>query len=164
MREVKQVKANQMFPVIMEIFLNQSRVLIAVTGMSMYPFLRENIDSVELSNSSYENICYGDIVLILRESGEYVLHRVLKKEIDCFYMIGDAQMWIEGPLYPNQLIAVVTAVCRKDKKIECSNFWWKLLSLVWLKLIPFRSVLIRLYRCLGNVSGLYKNLRRRVRT
>ena len=71
--------------------------------MSMYPFLREDKDKVELAMTSFSCIKKGDVVLIKRESGEYVLHRVLKKSMDHFYIVGDAQQWIEGPLLPEQL-------------------------------------------------------------
>lgn len=87
-----------------------------VTGMSMYPFLRENIDSVELSKANISNIRRGDIVMILRDSNVYVMHRVIKVEESCFYMVGDAQEDIEGPLRYDQVFVKVTSVWRKDKK------------------------------------------------
>ena len=94
MCEIKFVKSVDMFPVVKEILNKSISVSITVTGMSMYPFLRENIDSVELSDASFMSICRGDIVLILRKNGDYVLHRVLRKEKNNFYIIGDAQQWI----------------------------------------------------------------------
>ncbi|MFZ3371681.1 MAG: S24/S26 family peptidase, partial [Desulfitobacteriaceae bacterium] len=110
---------------------------------SMYPFLRDEIDSVELAKVSFKQISRGDIVMIRRTDGSYVMHRVFKKNEDCFYMVGDAQQWIEGPLYSNQLVAVVTAVWRQDMYISCSNKWWRLLSWIWLCLRPFRFHIIR---------------------
>jgi signal peptidase I len=164
MHKIRHIQSNKLFPVIQDLLKSGMGTKITVTGMSMYPFLRENIDSVELSASSFDSIHYGDIVLILRQSGEYVLHRVVRKKENLFYMIGDAQQWTEGPLHPKQLIAVVTSVWRKDKRIECSNFWWRTLSLVWLKLIPFRYFLIRAYRCTRKIGKIHKNLYRRIRS
>jgi len=143
MCEVRYVESKHMFPVINEILSNQGKARITVTGMSMYPFLREFTDSVELSSSNFCSIVRGDVVIILRDSGEYVMHRVVKKQKDYFYMVGDAQQWIEGPLLPDQLIAIVTSVWRNDKLISCSSFWWKLLSHTWLLLLPFRRYIIR---------------------
>lgn len=164
MHKVETIKSSKLFPVIQDLLAEGMSTRITVAGMSMYPFLREFTDSVELSTTNFEQIRYGDIVLIERKISEYVLHRIIKKDKDCFYMVGDAQQWIEGPLYPDQLVAVVTAVWRKDKRIECSNFWWKLLSSVWLKFIPFRYFLIRAYKYLRKISKIHKNLWRRVRT
>ncbi|GIM28730.1 hypothetical protein CPJCM30710_13960 [Clostridium polyendosporum] len=142
---VKQVKSELIFPIIKEILDTGKSTRITVTGLSMYPFLREHIDSVELSNTSFINIHRGDIVMILRDSNEYVMHRVYRKEIDCFYIVGDAQQWIEGPLRPDQLVAIIIAVWRENKRIECINIWWRLLSSVWLLLLPLRCFIIRTY-------------------
>lgn len=159
MNEVKLVKSVEMFPVIKEILKKGINVSITVTGMSMYPFLRENTDSVELANVCFTSIRRGDIVLIIRETGEYILHRVIKKEKGGFYIVGDAQQWIEGPLRPEQFIAVATAVCRGKRHIKCSSFWWKLLSGAWLRILPFRYLLIKTYPYLSPAVHI-KRIRR----
>jgi hypothetical protein len=133
---------------IKEILDNGNGVRITVTGSSMYPFLREKIDSVELFPGSFNCIHIGDIVMIQRDSGEYVMHRVIKKKKDCFYIVGDAQLWVEGPIRQEQLTAVVNAIWRKNKKIKCSNTLWRVLSFMWLCMFPFRKVLFKVYRLL----------------
>ena len=143
MREVKKIKSAEMFPVIIEILEGGGRAWITVTGMSMYPFLREDEDCVELSPTSSISIKRGDIVLIKRVTGEYILHRVLKREKESFYIIGDAQQWIEGPLMPEQLIAVVTAVKRNNRQFTCQNKIWKLLVRIWINVIPLRHLFLK---------------------
>lgn len=138
MHDVKQVKAADLFKLVDELLEMENRAWITVTGMSMYPFLRENRDSVELSKTSFENIKRGDIVLIKRDCGAYVLHRVLKKEKNCFYIIGDAQQWVEGPLRPEQLHAAVTRIKRKQRIIDCSNTLLQIAAGIWLLFIPIR--------------------------
>lgn len=145
MNEVKLIKFDLLFPIINEILSSGKHARITVTGMSMYPFLRENIDSVELTAVDFSNIHSNDIVLILRDSNQYVMHRVIKKEKACFYIVGDAQRWIEGPIRSDQLIAKITTVWRRNKKISCSNLWWRLLSSLWMLLLPFRSLIIKTY-------------------
>lgn len=151
MREVKKIKSAQMFPVIKEILEGGRKAWITVTGMSMYPFLREDKDCVELSCTSFCTIKKGDIVLIRRVSGEYILHRVLRKEKESFYIIGDAQQWIEGPLKPEQLIAVVTAVKRNNHKFTCQSKWWRLLVDLWIKVIPLRYLILKGIRILTKI-------------
>ncbi len=143
MCEIKKIKAAEMFGVVKELLSQGTKAWITVTGMSMYPFLREDRDRVELAQGSFGSIKKGDIVLIKRVSGEYVLHRVLRKEKEVFYMIGDAQKWIEGPLLPEQLIAVVTSIKRGKHEISCNNLWWKALTGFWLRIIPFRHIALR---------------------
>lgn len=151
MQKLKRVKSEFIFPVIKEILDKGTSVRITVTGMSMYPFLRENIDSVELSKVDFLDIRRGDIVMILRDSSEYVMHRVIKVEKNCFYIVGDAQKSIEGPLRSNQIFAKITAVWRKDKKIDSLNIWWNLLSKLWTILLPFRGFIIKSYGKLSNL-------------
>jgi len=96
MCQVRKVKSSELFPVIKEILSEGRTAWITVTGNSMYPFLREDIDSVKLSAASLETIKKGDIVLIRRLTGEYILHRVIRKEDDCFYMVGDPKGGLRG--------------------------------------------------------------------
>lgn len=152
MLTINQVKSEVLFPVVIECLNSGQNAKITVTGNSMLPFLREFKDSVELTGVRFEQIKRGDIVLIRRYSGAYVLHRVLKKEQDCFYMVGDAQQWIEGPLYPDQLIAKVPRVWRKGKEIDCESFLWKILSLIWLRLRIFRRKMLRVYFILSKFN------------
>lgn len=135
-----------MFPVINEILEMGKGVRITVTGKSMYPFIRENIDSVELIKGDFNSIYRGDIVLILRDNGEYVLHRVLNKKKDCFYIVGDSQLLVEGPIRSDQLIGLAKAVWRKNKKIKCSSIWCKLITSIWIYLFPCRRIIFNAYR------------------
>lgn len=142
------VKSKEFFPVINEILANNQSARITIIGNSMYPFLREYHDSVELSSVDFKVVRKGDIVLVLRDSGEYVLHRVIKKQEDSFYIAGDSQISIEGPIRPNQLLAKVKKVWRYNKEIKCSGIVWRLISRLWLFCYPFRYVLIRTYNYL----------------
>lgn len=145
MCEVKCIKSELMFPVIEEIMDIGIRVRITVTGMSMYPFLRENKDSVELSRIDFAKIKLGDILLVQIEEGRYILHRVFRKNKNCFYLNGDAQKTTEGPLLPEQILAKVTAVWRDNKYIACSEKSWRILSYLWRKLFPIRYLIIKIY-------------------
>lgn len=160
MREIKKIKSSEIFPLIKEMLNDGQKVWITVTGMSMYPFLREEKDSVELSATSIDSIARGDIVLIKRVSGEYILHRVLRKKKEYFYIIGDAQQWIEGPLRKEQLVAVVTSVRSRSYQISCQNKWWKLLVAFWINVIPLRSFILKGIRFLVKIRKIRNTFRR----
>lgn len=145
MYKVIKAKSKSIFPVVQEIIGNGGKAKITVTGNSMRPFLRENTDEVELSKAVYTDVSRGDIVLILRDSGAYVLHRIIKKEENCFYMVGDNQQSIEGPLRPDQIIAVATAIFRKDRRIDCNNIILKSLVGLWMLILPHRQLIKKLY-------------------
>lgn len=143
MDEIVKVKAQFIFPFVSEIIEQGQSIRITVTGNSMFPFLRDGLDSVEFSQATYTSLSKGDIVLIRREDGTYVMHRILQRDKERFFMIGDAQERIEGPLYPDQLVAVVSSVWRKNKQIYCSSFIWRFLSQIWLFIIPYRKLIFK---------------------
>lgn len=145
MGEVKTIKSSELFRVSKELLKNGKNIRITVTGDSMYPFLRQSIDSVELSYKDFTHINRGDIVLTIRSNNEYVLHRVIKKEEYSFYIVGDAQQLIEGPLKPNQIIATVSTIWRDKNKIDCSNIYLRILSSLWLNILPLRHFIIKSY-------------------
>lgn len=151
MFDIKKVKAANLFPLVSELLEQGQNVRLPVTGDSMYPFLRDGIDSVEFTNGKFEDVDRGDIVLIRRTDGYYVMHRILNKQNGCFYMVGDSQQWIEGPLYPDQIIAVVKAIWRRERRIACSNLTLKLLVKLWLILRPCRHFIIKVYRKLRKI-------------
>lgn len=147
MGQIKTAASSALFPVIREILDAGGKARLSVTGTSMFPFLRERTDSVELQKVYYPQIRRGDIVLFLRPCGEYVLHRVVRAGPSSFYVMGDNQQWLEGPLFPTQLIAAAAAVWRGETRIDCRRFHWRFLSWLWLLVIPFRGIIKRvLYR------------------
>lgn len=145
MYTVKTIKSEDIFKTIREVLSRGSSVRITVTGDSMYPFLKPNIDSVVLCHKDLCEIKKGDIVLAIREDGDYILHRVFRTTQTQFYVVGDAQQDIEGPFNPKQLIATVTSVYKANKHFFCSSLYWRLLSYLWLLLLPFRYLIINLY-------------------
>jgi signal peptidase len=156
MCQVKRVKSREIFPVIQELLNQGGKAWITVTGTSMFPFLREERDSVQLVQASYEDISKGDIVLILRKTGYYVLHRVIRKKDGMFFIIGDAQRWIEGPLLPRQLIARVESVKRGNRIIRCNTVWWRTLTGIWLNIVPLRFYILRGLRLISRLGKYFK--------
>ncbi|MCX8128935.1 MAG: S24/S26 family peptidase [Clostridia bacterium] len=145
MHKVVELSSARIFPLINELLDSGSSVRITVTGTSMYPFLRNSVDSVELSHTDFKNLHRGDIILVHTDNKEYILHRVVRKEKDYLYICGDAQKHMDGPIYPRNIRALVTAVWREGKRIKHDNFLWKLLSSTWLYLLPFRAFIINAY-------------------
>lgn len=142
------VKMETMVPLMQEIMKSGQGVRLTVTGMSMYPFLREAIDSVELETVPFQALKNHQIVLIRRLNGDFVLHRVSHIDENCFYMLGDAQMVPEGPLMPEQLIAVVTAVWRGERRILCEDSSLRFAVGCWMGLVRHRGRLLRLLELL----------------
>lgn len=121
-------------------------VCLTISGCSMSPFLVHRRDSIYFSKPAPgRNLKKGDMVFYQRTDGAYVMHRICKIKGDDYYMIGDAQVTIEGPLRRDQIFALVTKVKRKGKIIQPGDFWWWFFKYVWLKLIPLRPYIVKLY-------------------
>lgn len=118
---------------------------LVVTGSSMTPFLASGRDTVFLSRVE-RPVRRGDILLYRRDSGRYVLHRVWRVERDGTYtIVGDAQTELERGIRPDQVIALVTAVERKGKRMGPGSFWWEFFEKVWIRMVPLRRMVWRLY-------------------
>jgi signal peptidase len=146
MHNIKTVKSDELFPVIQELLQNNQKVRMTVTGNSMMPFLREDTDSVELSSVNFNDLRFGQIPLIKRNNGQYILHRLVYKKKNCFYISGDAELWIEGPIMPDQLIAVVTNIWHNDKQVSLTSISWKLATTIWWLRLPVRYIFVCLKR------------------
>ncbi len=140
MVKIKQIKTREAMDLAKGVFERNGKIWLGITGSSMYPFLRSQRDSVQLEKAESHQVDPLDIVLIQRFSGDYVLHRMVEKsEGDRhFFICGDAQDHSEGPLYPTQLIAKVSAVKRRKRVISCQSMMWKMLSQMWYKYRFFR--------------------------
>jgi len=138
------VPSEALFKLVAEYMCNGKEVIIRVRGNSMYPLMRSNVDRIRLRASSFELAKKRDIVLIRRDNGAYILHRVCKKERDFFYMIGDNQTEIEGPLHPDQLLAIVTEVYRGTHTIRRGSFLWIFYASIWLMARSIRKPMLSL--------------------
>lgn len=138
--KVKAVSSDTLIPLLLNLIEQGQQVRLTVTGKSMRPFLRNEIDSVLLEKKPFSDIRIGDIILIRRDSGEYVLHRVVDKLDGYVYIAGDAQDWFEGPIYKETVLAVACAVYRRDKKItNDNNILWKVMIWLWVRTFAVRK-------------------------
>lgn len=119
-------------------------VSMRIVGSSMSPFLIHDRDLITFKAPERE-LKKGDMVFFQRDSGQYVMHRIYAVKPDGYYMIGDAQTEIEGPISQEQIFAVIIKVRRKGKWLEPGNFWWNFFERVWINIIPFRKVVTVFY-------------------
>ena len=119
-------------------------VSLLISGSSMAPFLIHHRDTIYFKAPDRE-LKPGDMVFYQRSSGQYVMHRIRFVKADGYYLIGDGQQITEGPIAREQIFALVTAVKRKGKVIRPGDFWWEFFARVWLRVIPLRGIVSRLY-------------------
>lgn len=141
---MKVVDTYEYVSVLKELVEEGKEVSMLIAGSSMAPFLCHQRDRIIFKKPDRE-LKRGDMVFYQRESGQYVMHRIYKIKQDGYYMVGDAQTEIEGPLQEKQIFALITKVERKRKWMEPGDFWWEFFEKVWARLISFRKIFVRMY-------------------
>lgn len=117
------------------------RVQIHPQGYSMYPLFVPGRDEVILEKTDPETAKRGDVLLYRRTGGILVLHRVYRHDQSGFYMVGDHQKEIEGPLSEDQIRGRMTGFIRRGRSVSVKNPWYVLYSRLWLLLRPFRPAI-----------------------
>ena len=119
-------------------------VNLRIAGNSMLPFLLHQRDVVYVTQPD-RPLKVGDIVFYQRQNGQFIMHRICRIRNDDYYTVGDAQQLIEGPLDREQIFGLVTKVCRKGKLIGPGSFWWEFFARVWIRMVPLRHFVMRVY-------------------
>lgn len=131
----------EQLPLILSLLDESQLFPIQPQGCSMFPFFMGNRDTLYIKKPVFP-LKRGDIALYRRKNGTYVVHRVHHTKEAApsrhslqYYMLGDHQTWIEGPIEEDQIYGYVTAYERKGKKIDCaSNRKYNLLWRIWMRL------------------------------
>jgi len=118
-----------LMPLLMEGLEAGRSVRFSPTGISMRPMLRQGIDSVVLSPIP-GRLKKFDLPLYQRDNGQYVLHRVVEAG-ETYTCIGDNQFAPETGVRQDQLIAVVTAFYRADKRYSVENPIYRVYCCLW---------------------------------
>ncbi len=122
-------------------------VSMIITGNSMSPFLSDRRDTVYFRQPN-RSLRRGDMVFYQRETGQFVMHRIWKVKKDAYYIVGDGQKKIEGPVQKGQIFALVTKVKRNGTWIRPGDFWWEFFEHFWIRVVPLRQVIMKCYRLL----------------
>ena len=142
------VDTNEYVSVLRELAEEGRVASMLIAGSSMSPFLCHNRDYIYFTRPERE-LRRGDMVFYQRDTGQYVMHRIYRKKEDGYYMAGDAQTQIEGPLRRDQIFALVVKVKRKGRIIQPGDFWWEFFEHVWIRIIPLRKMIEKGYSLLN---------------
>ena len=104
-------------------------------GTSMFPLLRNNRDEIYVKRA--DEVKKHDVALYKRDSGEYVLHRIIGKNNDGYICCGDNQWVPEYGVRPGQIIGKLDSWYKGDKEytvrdasyLRYVKFWCKSLGL-----------------------------------
>ena len=114
MSKIEKVAFETLFPVMEEALSRGDTVVFAPSGTSMQPLLTAGRDRVVLSAVN-DPLRRGDVVLYRRESGQFVLHRIVGRAAEGFRLRGDNQRVTEYPVKREQIVARMSGFYRKNK-------------------------------------------------
>jgi len=131
--------------------LKKTKIRFPVSGISMLPFIRDNYDSVLLSQYKTQNLRVGDIILFIYSDNlkKLCLHRIIKLDGKIIITMGDSCTCYDNPIIREQIIAIVEKIYRGKLTINCDSKFWRAIFFIWLYLLPIRRTLIRLYYCIA---------------
>ena len=127
------------FTLDIEQLLKQGDVIrIKPQGTSMYPLFVPGREEACIERTDFSSLKRGDVILYRRDKSILVLHRIWKITNNSFYMVGDNQTEIEGPLRADQVRGKLTAFVHNGKYVNVKNPIYRFTSSLWLFLRPLR--------------------------
>lgn len=136
------LRLEELLPRLESTLAADNTVVIGPKGTSMLPLIRQGKDYVELSAAPKKLRKY-DLPLYRRADGRFVLHRVVQVG-ESYTCMGDNQFVRETGVAHSQVIAVVSAIYRKDKRIPVTVFSYQVYCRLWHWSRPVRKLLRRL--------------------
>lgn len=124
-------------------------------GYSMYPLFIPDRDEAVIAPVNDRKLKRGDVVLYRRENSILVLHRIWKKAGSNFYMVGDNQKEIEGPLKQEQIKGILVEVIRNGRHFSVKNIGYRFGAAIWLLLRPIRPYISKK---IAGVKAFRKNV------
>lgn len=120
-------------------------VRITLAGNSMLPFLRSGRESVLIAPFTPGELHPGAIVLF-HYRGQYLLHRIVRRQADHFTLCGDANLIPEYADLPD-IAGIVRSIHHPSGRITpCHSLRWRFQSYLWMLLRPVRRYLMAIYR------------------
>lgn len=128
-------------------------LLYRVEGDSMMPLIRQDKDLVLISGKPEGRLKKYDVPLYKRDSGQYVLHRVLRVRENDYVLCGDNRWQRETDISDRHIIGVLTAVIRNGKKLPTNSRRYRLYSHLWCDMFYLRAFLLRCRDILRRIRG-----------
>ena len=118
------------------------RLVYTNVGDSMLPLIRQGRDILVIQRFQGRLKKY-DVPLCRRDSGQYVLHRVLRVREHDYVICGDNRWSKEYGITDRHILGVLTAVVRDGKELPVTDWRYRLYVHLWCDLFPLRAFLLK---------------------
>lgn len=116
-------------------------------GDSMMPLIRQNRDLLIIERINGKLKKY-DVPLYKRDSGQYVLHRILKTRKNDYVMCGDNRWQKEYGITDRHMIGVLTGIVRDGRTVSVNDKEYRLYVHLWCDFFCVRALILRTKNCL----------------
>ena len=110
-------------------------------GDSMMPLIKQDRDLLIIKPVQGRLKKY-DVPLYKRDSGQYVLHRIIKVRKNDYVICGDNRWVKEYGIRDRHIIGVLVAVIRNGKEVSVNNWKYKVYVHLWCDLFPLRALMV----------------------
>ena len=121
------------------------RLVYTNVGDSMKPLIRQDRDILIVEKKEGRLKKY-DVPLYKRDSGQYVLHRVLKVRSDDYVICGDNRYSKEYGITDRNIIGVLTAVVRNGREISMTDIRYRIYVHLWCDFFHVRAFILKAKR------------------
>lgn len=121
-----------------DVISEQGKLVYTNVGDSMYPFIKpRDLLVIEKLDSPLKKY---DVPLYKRDTGQYVLHRIVKIKNGEYYICGDNRAYLERGIEDRHIIGLLTEIVRDGKTISVYSSKYRFYT----SILPFRRFIIRL--------------------
>lgn len=119
------------------------QIIYTNVGDSMMPLIKQGRDVLVISAVNGRLKRY-DIPLYKRDSGQYVLHRILKVRKNDYVICGDNRCNKEYGITDRHIIGVLSGIIRDGREIPVTDIKCRIYAHLWCDLFPVRVLIIRI--------------------
>ena len=120
----------------------KGKIIYTNVGDSMMPLICEKRDVLIIEKVS-GRLKRLDVPLYKRDSGQYVLHRILKVRKEDYVICGDNRCNKETGITDKHIVGVLTGVIRNGKRISMNSFSLRLYAHLWCDFFPIRAFILK---------------------
>ena len=121
-------------------------VAINPRGNSMRPLVHPHTDKILLQPLNEKSFEKGNIVLAKTKYGKYVVHRIEKIQENTIILRGDGNPYGREKCPKENIVAEVTAIYKKNRKITKDSFWWNVTKNYWSHNALIRKICLAIYK------------------
>ena len=122
--------------------IRKGRLVYTNVGDSMMPLIRQGKDLLVISPKPEGRLKKYDVPLYKRDSGQYVLHRILKVRKNDYVICGDNRWQREYGITDRHIIGVLTSIVRDGREIKITEWKYRVYVHLWCDFFWIRAVIL----------------------